>query len=133
MVDDPEGRDVVEEAKAEADDDRKEHAEHEGGREGRRGVVEVEDERADQERRDAAEDEVERRAPEVERKPVALRVERPREVGGDRAVTDPQGELVPAEDVDGHDQRLRQPDVGDRVADVVAADVRPVAEEGDRT
>ena len=57
-----------------------------------------------------------RRAAEVEREPVPLRVERPREVGGDRAVADAQRELLPAEDVDGHDQRLRQPDVGDGVA-----------------
>ena len=41
-----------------------------------------------------------------------------------------QRELLPAEDEDRHDQRLREPDVGDGVRRVVVADVGPVAEDG---
>src|SRR5947207_2195638 len=69
----------------------------------RRRVVELEDERAEHERQDPAEDQVVRRAAEVEGEPVALRVERPGQVGGDRAVADAKPELLPLEDVDGHD------------------------------
>src|SRR5437868_3998713 len=114
--------------RTEAQRDPAQPEQHERERVERRGVVEAEEKAADQERENAAEDEVERGASEVEREPVPLRVERAREVGGDRPVADPQRQLVPAEDVNGHDQRLREPDVGHRVGRVVAPDVCAVTE-----
>src|SRR3954468_16161733 len=131
-VDDPERSHVVEKAKAEAHDHRERDAQEKCRGVGGRGVVEPEDERADQEREKAAEDEVVGRAAEVEGEPVALRIEWPGEVGRDRAVPDPERELVPAEHVDGHDQRLREPDVGHRVARVVATDGDAVVVDGEQ-
>src|SRR5215472_2485464 len=116
IVQQPEGGQVDDEAEAEAQNGCQHHrdGEHEPAtRVGR--DMQWEQDGADQDRRDSAEDGVEERAPEVAGEPVALEVDGAAEVDGDVAADDPQRELVPAPDVDDHDQALRQPDVGESV------------------
>ncbi len=124
VVEHPERREVVQEAKREADGDREHDADEKHGPDD--GVArrrQVEDDRADYERRQPAEERVVEGAPVVGGEARPQRMHGPDEVGGDVAALDPPRKVRIAEDPDGREHRLRQPDVRERLRRVVAADV----------
>ena len=75
------------------------------------------------ERRQPAEERVVEGSPVVGGQASSQRMHGPDEVGGDVAALDPLGKVRIAEDPDGREHRLRQPDIRQRVRRVVAADV----------
>jgi hypothetical protein len=106
-VDEPERREVDDEAQREADAHREEDAQRE--REPGDGMLrdlEVEDQRAGEERRDPAKERVVHRASEVQRQPIELIVEGTVEIGRDLAGVDGVRDLVPRPQEQRHDQTL---------------------------
>ena len=127
VVEQPEGAQVDHEADREADDDRDADAEPEREQLERiGGGGHLEQDRAEHELGYRAPDHLVAGAADVLREERALQVDGPVHVGGDVAAADAERELGPARPEAGHDreQPLCKPDVGERVADVVAADVR---------
>src|SRR6266542_3960122 len=123
VVGGPKGDDVVDRAERVAHDDREQDADREREPLQRTGrQYEPEHERTDEERRQPAIDRVIQRAPEVERERCAQWMHRSDQISGDVAGPDAQREVLPAEDVDRHDQCLAEPHVGHRGARVVAGD-----------
>src|SRR5437660_4346406 len=131
VVEEPERAEVDQEAGREADDRGQRDGDGEG--EPEQGVgrqVEAEQELGEQDRGEAAEDRVVGGAAEIGGEPRPLQVHGAAQVDHDVAADDPEGEIVPAPEVRDHEEALDEPDVGERVGGVVAADTGPAGHDG---